>query len=58
MKEDFLFCEELKTTTQGKDVYQFVKDFFVKHDLDIQTLGSVYTDGAPVMIGKNLDFLH
>ena len=28
VKEDFLFCEELKTTTQGKDVYQFVKDFF------------------------------
>ena len=24
VKEDFLFCEDLKTTTKGKDVFQFV----------------------------------
>lgn len=45
-KEDFLFSEVLKTTIKGKYVFQFVKDFFAKHDLDIQTIGSVCTDDA------------
>ena len=56
VKEDFLFCEELKTTTQGKNVYQFVKDFFAKHDSDIETIGSVSTDDAPVMLGNKSGF--
>lgn len=38
-------------------MYQFVKDFFAKHDLDIQTIGSVCTDGAPAMLEKR-EILH
>ena len=30
--------------------------FFVKHDLDIQIIGSVFTDGAPAMLGNNSGF--
>ena len=33
--EDFLFCEILKKTTKAKDIFQCVKNFFAKHDLDI-----------------------
>ena len=56
IKEDVLFCDELKPTTQGKDVYQLVKDFFAKHDLDIQIIGSVCADGTPVMLGNKSGF--
>ena len=54
--EDFLFCEDLKRTTKGKDIFQCVKNFFAKHDLDIQIIGSVCTDGAPAMLGNKSGF--
>ena len=31
-------------------------DFFVKHDLDIQIINSVFTDGAPAILGNNSRF--
>lgn len=54
--EDFLFCEDLETTTRGKDVFQYVKNFFIKYDLDIKIIGSVCTDGAPAMLGNKSGF--
>ena len=54
--EDFLFCEDLKRTTKGKDIFQCAKNFFVKHELDIQIIGYVCTDGAPAMLGNNSGF--
>ncbi|XP_076328759.1 protein FAM200C-like [Tachypleus tridentatus] len=48
--EDFLFCEDLKITTKEKDVFQCVKDFFAKYDLDIQIIGSVCIDGVSAML--------
>ena len=33
-----------------------MKRFFVKHDLDIQSITSVFTDGAPAMLGTNSGF--
>ena len=54
--EDFLFCKELKRTTKRKDVFQCVKNFFVKHDLDIQIIGSVCTECAPAMPVNNSGF--
>ena len=33
--EDSLFCKDLKRNTKGKDIFQCVKNFFEKHDLDI-----------------------
>ena len=32
------------------------EEFFVKHDLDIQSISSVFTDSAPAMLGNNLGF--
>ena len=57
MKENFFFCEELKTTTKAKDVFQFVKDFFAQHKLDIQRIGPACTDDAPAMLVNKLRFL-
>jgi len=51
-----LFCEELKTTTKAKDVFQFVKDFFAKCELNIQSIGFVCTDGAPAVLGNKSGF--
>ena len=54
--EDFLFCEDLKRTTKAKDIFKCVNFFFAKHDLDIQIIGSVCTDGAPAMLGNKSFF--
>ena len=42
-----LLTTSLKTITRAKDVFQFVKEFFAKHKLDYQSIGSVSTDGTP-----------
>ena len=55
--EEFLFCEDLKSTIKGKDIFQWVKNFFAKHDVDIQIIGSVCTDGSPALLGSKLEFL-
>ena len=41
--KDFMFCEDMKTTTKEKDDFQYVKDFFAKYNLDIQIIGFVYS---------------
>ncbi len=51
IKEDFLFCEELETTTTAKDVFRLLFGFFQKNNLDINIIGSVCTDGAAAMLG-------
>jgi len=52
MNENFLFCEKLKTANKAKNVFQFVKDFFAKHELDIQCIGIVCADGVLAMMGN------
>ena len=39
-----------------KDIFQCVRHFFVKHDLDIQSIGFAFTDGGPAMLGNNSGF--
>ena len=56
MKEEFLFCSPLQTTTKSEDIFKVVDDYFCNHNLDWGHLGSVCTDGAPVMLGKNSGF--
>jgi len=53
---NFLFCEQPETATKAKDVFQFVKDFFAKQELNIPTIGSVCTGGAPAMLGEKSGF--
>ena len=33
-------------------MYQLVQDFFARHNLDIETIGSVSTDGEPAVLGN------
>ena len=49
LKEEFLFCESLQTTTAATDVMNLIKAFFEKHDIPLEK-GFVCTDGAPAML--------
>ena len=57
IEKDFLFCRPLETTTKASDVLKLVEDFFTEENLDWAKLGSVCTDGAPVMLGVRSGFL-
>ncbi|KAF2346143.1 Zinc finger BED-type, partial [Trinorchestia longiramus] len=50
IKEEFLLCENLLTTTKGEDVY-IINSFFNKNGLDWNSVQQVSVDGAPAMMG-------
>ena len=50
IKEEFLFCEGLQTTTKAADVSLLLDQ------IEWEKVGSVHTDGAPVMIGDRSGF--
>ena len=50
--KDFLFREDPK-----EKYLPMCDEFFVKHDLNIEIIGSVCIDGTPDMLGNNLIFL-
>ena len=56
IEESFLFCQSLETTTKAKDVFDMIKEFFMKHQLHLDKIGSIYTDGAPAMLGNRSGF--
>ena len=56
VEEEFLFCQPLPRTTTAKDIFKLVKEFFIKHNLDIKVIGSVCSDGAPAMLGNRSGF--
>ncbi|XP_039459195.1 protein ZBED8-like [Oreochromis aureus] len=56
IKEDFLFCKPLTTTTKAADVKKLVDDFFRDNNLSWDMVSAVCTDRAPVMLGKNSGF--
>ena len=55
-EDEFLFCEDLKSRTTAKDIFEKVSIFFEEHDLDWQNLCGVCTDGAPAMLGHKSGF--
>ena len=55
VEESFLFCQSLETTTKAKDVFD-IKEFFIKHQLHLDKIGSICTDGAPIMLGNHSGF--
>ncbi|CAM2111612.1 unnamed protein product [Caretta caretta] len=55
--EEFLFCEPLQLTTKGIDVFNLIKDLFLKHKITLDMRGSICIDGAPAMLGKNSGFV-
>lgn len=56
VKEEFLFCRELKATTTAKDIFDEVDRFFREEGLPWEMLLAVCTDGAPAMIGAQSGF--
>ena len=54
--EEFLFCTPLKTTTKAVDVFNIVKEFFLNHEMSLDMVGSLCTDGAPAMLGNKSGF--
>ena len=54
--EEFLFCEPLKTTTKAVDLLNIVKEFFLNHEMSLDMIGSLCTDGAPAMLANESDF--
>ena len=56
IKEDFLFCRPLTTTTKAADVKKLVDDFFRDNDLSWDMVSAVCSDGAPVMLGQKSGF--
>ena len=57
MKEEFLFCNTLPTTTTAKDLKAIVDSFFEVNGLSWQNFKHIYTDGAPAMIGVKGGFV-
>ena len=56
IEESFLFCQSLKTTSQAKDVFDMIKEFFLKHKIHLDKIGSICTDGTPAMLGNRSGF--
>lgn len=52
LKEEFLFCSDLETTTKSDDIMAKVKTFFDSNGLQWEKLCGVCTDGAPAMLGS------
>ncbi|XP_032881741.1 protein ZBED8-like [Amblyraja radiata] len=56
MKEEYLFSEQLATTTRGEDVFRMLEAFLIKHELGWERLVGVCTGGAPFMVGCRSGF--
>ena len=57
IEEEFLLCEPLLETAKASDIFQKVKNFFVKQNFDWKKkIGSICTDGAPAMLGNKSGF--
>uniref|UniRef100_UPI00358EC2D2 protein FAM200C-like n=1 Tax=Myxine glutinosa TaxID=7769 RepID=UPI00358EC2D2 len=57
VKEEFLFCSPLKTTTKSVDIMNIVNNFMEENGIEWTKLGSLCTDGAPAMMGKRSGFV-
>ncbi|XP_068206235.1 protein FAM200C-like [Palaemon carinicauda] len=56
IKDEFLFCLALQTTTKTADVFRLLDEFFQKHQIKWEKVGSLCTDGAPAMMGNKSGF--
>ena len=55
-REEFLFRKPLQTTITASDIFNLVKDFFIKNDLRLSLIASICTDGAPATLGNRSGF--
>ncbi|XP_073485045.1 protein FAM200C-like [Aquarana catesbeiana] len=58
IKEDFLFCKPLTTTTKEADMKKLVDDFFKDNNLSWDMVSAACSDGAPAMLGSKVWFWH
>ena len=56
IKEEFLLCENLTTTTKGEDVFNTVSHFLQSNGIDWHRVQQVSVDGAPVMMDGQRGF--
>jgi hypothetical protein len=56
IKEEFLFCRALKTSTKSEDVMVMIRSLFETKELQWENLCGVCTDGAPAMLGSRSGF--
>ena len=56
IKEEFLFCEPLQTTSKAADILAILETFFSAHGITWAMVRSVCTDGAPAMLGSRSGF--
>ncbi|XP_073537818.1 protein FAM200C-like [Phyllobates terribilis] len=56
IKEEFLFCKPLTTTTKAADVKKLVDGFLRDNNISWDMVPAVCTDGAPVMLGRKSGF--
>ena len=55
--EEMLDLCQIKGTTTGKDIYEFVNLSSDKFDIDRKSIYSITTDGAPALTGKHNSFI-
>ena len=56
LKEEFLFCSALETTTKDEDIMTKINTFFETGGLQWKNVCGVCTDGAPAMLGSKSGF--
>ena len=56
VKEEFLYCKVLDSTTTAQDVMDSISTFFETEGLQWEKLCGVCTDGAPAMLGAKSGF--
>ena len=56
VKTELLMCQELSSTTKGKDVFEVSDNFFKQNELDWKKLIGCTTDGAPSMLEPKSGF--
>ena len=57
IQENFLFCREIPAHTTAEEIYNVTATIFEEEELEWSNCMSVFTDGAPSMVGKYKDFL-
>ncbi|KAM9307699.1 general transcription factor II-I repeat domain-containing protein 2B-like [Gastrophryne carolinensis] len=50
--EDLLGMEALSAHTRGEDIFRAITEMLKKRDINLESVISVVTDGAPAMVGK------
>ncbi len=56
IKEEYLLCTQLETTTTAKDVMEKLSSFFKANRIPWENCCGVCTDGAPWMLGSKSGF--